>query len=387
MDPLPQINRVISMIMQQERKAQYGIIVAPTSVIKDTSTRLVNVVDAQRKFGRGSGNAGFQVRGRGNGRVCSFCGRSNHTIETCYKKHGFPPNWGRGGGNSYGSSFASANTVESEEYDAKGTSNVSKNEDGGMMLTRDQYQNLMALLKKNVIDAKGSANMMKASSSVANIGGNFYEHSKKYDDTSWIVDTGATHNTCYDINWFITYREIDPISVKLHNNNIVQAFCKGKVQLNEHLQTDDVLYFPDFTVNLISISKLCKEQDCIVGFESDQCIIQAKKDLRRIGLAKEMNGLYYLKAEKNKNKAAKVSSISASESLLKKVIPPGILWHLRLWHLSHDRMQCMNKLYSYISVSLHTACDVCQMARQKKLPYPISKNNAKDMFDLVHLDI
>jgi hypothetical protein len=202
-----------------------------------------------------------------------------------------------------------------------------------------------------------------------------------------LVDTGATHNNCYDINWFITYSEIDPISVKLPNNNIVQAFCKGTMQLNEHLQIDDVLYLPDFAVNLISVSKLCKEQNCVVGFESDQCIIQENKDLRRIGLAKEMNGLYYLKAEKNKNKAAKVSSISASDSSPKNAIPSGILWHLRLGHLSHDRMQCLNKMYSYIPVSLHTACDVCQMARQKKLPFPVSKNNAKNMFDLIHLDI
>jgi len=161
MEPLPQINRVFSMIMQQERKTQFGIIAAPTSAIEDTNTGLVNVVDAQRQFGRGRG-------GRSNGRVCSFCGRSNHTIETCYKKHGFPPNWGREGSNSYGSSSASANMMDSEEYDSKGTSNATKNDDGGMMLTRDEYQILMALLEKNAIDAKGSASMMKASNSVAN---------------------------------------------------------------------------------------------------------------------------------------------------------------------------------------------------------------------------
>jgi hypothetical protein len=109
--------------------------------------------------------------------------------------------------------------------------------------------------------------MMKASSSVANIGGNFYENSKKYDDTSWIVDTSATHHTCYDINWFTTYRDIDPISVNLPNGNIVQAFCKVKVKISENFQIDDVLYFPDFAVNLISVSKLCKEQACIVTLE------------------------------------------------------------------------------------------------------------------------
>ena len=41
-----------------------------------------------------------------------------------------------------------------------------------------------------------------------------------------------------------------------------------------------------------------------------------------------MNGLYYLKTEKNENKAAKVSSVSASDSLSKNVILPGILWLL-----------------------------------------------------------
>jgi len=176
MGPLPQINILFSMIMQQEIKAQCGIIVAPTSTIDDSNTGLVNDVDGQRQFGRGRAYSNFQGRGRGNGRVSSFCGRSNHTVETCYKKHGYPPNLGRGGGNSYVS--ASANMMEFEEFESKSATTASKNDESGMMLTRDQYQNLMALLEKNSIDAKGSANMTKASSSVANIGGNFYENSK-----------------------------------------------------------------------------------------------------------------------------------------------------------------------------------------------------------------
>ena len=38
---------------------------------------------------------------------CSYCCRDNHTVETCYKKNGFRPNflfnrWGRGGGRGFG---------------------------------------------------------------------------------------------------------------------------------------------------------------------------------------------------------------------------------------------------------------------------------------------
>jgi len=96
MDPLPQINRVFSMVMQQERKMQYNIVSSPNLSIDDTTSGLVNAMDGQRQFGRGRGN-GFQGRGRGTLRVCSFCNKTNHTVETCYKKHGYPPNWGRGG--------------------------------------------------------------------------------------------------------------------------------------------------------------------------------------------------------------------------------------------------------------------------------------------------
>jgi len=47
----------------------------------------------------------------------------------------------------------------------------------------------------------------------------------------------------------------------------------------------------------------------------------------------------------------------------------------------------MNTLYSYIPVSLHTACDIHQMSRKKKLPFSLSKNNARDLFDPIHVDI
>jgi len=169
----------------------------------------------------------------------------------------------------------------------------------------------------------------------------------------------------------------------------VEAYHRGNVKLSDSLHIHDVLYLPAFAVNLIPVSKMCKEQDCIVNFEANLCIIQEKKDMRKIGLAEERDGLYYLKAEKKteKTKQAKISSISISNNKSTSAVPLGILWHLRLGHLSHDRIQCMNKLYSYISVSDHIACDICQISRQRKLPFCISKNNAHAMFDLVHVDI
>jgi hypothetical protein len=230
---------------------------------------------------------------------------------------------------------------------------------------------------------------MKASSSTVNAGGKLFTNSasSKFDDTSMIVDTGATHHTCHDLSWFTSYYKIKSISVTLPNKSIVEACYKGNVQLSDSLHIQNVLYLPQFAVNLISVSKLCKEQGCILNFEANQCIIQDKRAMKKIGLAEEVDGLYYLKAMKETQRVAKISSIFALHNKDSSLVPSGVLWHLRLGHVSHDRMQCMNKLYSYISVSSHVACDVCQLSRQKKLPFSISQNNAQNMFDLIHVDI
>jgi hypothetical protein len=41
--------------------------------------------------GRGRGWGGG--RGQGSNRLCTHCGRSNHTIEYCYALHGYPPGY------------------------------------------------------------------------------------------------------------------------------------------------------------------------------------------------------------------------------------------------------------------------------------------------------
>ena len=82
MDPLPSINKVFSYMAQQERQ------LASSNALGNLS--LVNVATNTR-----SSNS------------CSYCGRDNHTVETCYKKNGFRPNFffnrgGRGGGRGFG---------------------------------------------------------------------------------------------------------------------------------------------------------------------------------------------------------------------------------------------------------------------------------------------
>ncbi|MED6220486.1 hypothetical protein PIB30_045257 [Stylosanthes scabra] len=43
----------------------------------------------------GSGNKNYNNKnkfGKNNTKMWTFCGRSGHTVDTCFKKHGYPPN-------------------------------------------------------------------------------------------------------------------------------------------------------------------------------------------------------------------------------------------------------------------------------------------------------
>ncbi|XP_061367456.1 uncharacterized protein LOC133310536 [Gastrolobium bilobum] len=98
MDPLPSINRVFSLVVQQERQLQMEAVIPN----QDTSKVFMNSVERApdrghlqfRGRGRGlSGGRGFSG-GRGRvSRLCTYCGKTSHTVETCFEKHGYPPGY------------------------------------------------------------------------------------------------------------------------------------------------------------------------------------------------------------------------------------------------------------------------------------------------------
>nr|XP_029146270.1 uncharacterized protein LOC114924845 [Arachis hypogaea] len=87
MDPLPDIDTAFSILTQQERKFNES---QETKIFLNKATPNFND-DRNKGRGRGRGRSNATGRGRGNRMQCTFCDKSGHTIDTCYKKHGLPP--------------------------------------------------------------------------------------------------------------------------------------------------------------------------------------------------------------------------------------------------------------------------------------------------------
>jgi hypothetical protein len=67
--------------------------------------------------------------------------------------------------------------------------------------------------------------------------------------------------------------------------------------------------------------------------------------------------------------------------------PSSDIWHYRLGHLSHSRLSLLHSLVPSISVDSNKICNVCPLAKQHRLPFPVSNTISQCSFDLVHVDI
>ncbi|MCI11378.1 flavonol sulfotransferase-like protein, partial [Trifolium medium] len=77
LDPLRSMTKIFSMVLQFERQN--------CSIHLDDSKALVNASDGKN----GSGRSG--PSSSGSKRYCTYCHKSNHFVDNCFKKHGVPP--------------------------------------------------------------------------------------------------------------------------------------------------------------------------------------------------------------------------------------------------------------------------------------------------------
>jgi hypothetical protein len=106
LDPLPSLNKVYSLVVQEESN---NASLPSLSVSDDTSIQ-INATDTRRPQGRGKSFSQHKP-----GRFCTFCNRTNHIVDFCYMKHGYP---------NVNNAQPHVNVASQEEFDA-GTSSSS----------------------------------------------------------------------------------------------------------------------------------------------------------------------------------------------------------------------------------------------------------------------
>jgi len=72
---------------------------------------------------------------------------------------------------------------------------------------------------------------------------------------------------------------------------------KGDGKIGNGLALQNVLYILSFTCNLVSVHQLANDRNCIIIYGVKCCFIQDLTSKTLIGVAEEMNAVYYFEEQ------------------------------------------------------------------------------------------
>ena len=96
--------------------------------------------------------------------------------------------------------------------------------------------------------------------------------------------------------------------VRIVDGSLSKVAGIGFVAITDDLILKFVLFVHNLTCDLLSISKLTKDLNCVTNFFLNHCEFQDLELGRMIGNAKECVGLYLLKGPNNPKEQAQVAS-------------------------------------------------------------------------------
>lgn len=159
---------------------------------------------------------------------------------------------------------------------------------------------------------------------------------------SWVIDSGATHHVSHDRNQFVTMTDSIDKSVTLPTGIVVKIQGVGQIRLNDYLILNNVLYIPDFRLNLLSISQLTYIYiGCHVIFDQSTFLIQDPIRGLTIGLGEEVSNLFVLNASTITGSSAKDFTFSVN------VVLDTTLWHNRLGHPSVENIVAITDVLGF----------------------------------------
>ena len=421
--PIPDIEDVFNMVAQDERQKS----IKPSTRVDNVAFQnigpiesAVNVQDPSYYTGPFD-NAAYAAAYQGNRfsqkPVCTHCKRHGHTVQKCYKLHGYPPGHKLHQMTSSSSRGPQQQSTPKPQFPPQSQfqQNQSTNVANAVaapnpsldlnQFTTDQVQSLLAqLMAQTRVGDKQSSQQptgtitehsFKASTSTAGkVSIVFLSTNLRFDNHiltfqhhclstlysilpygCWIVDNGATSHVCSDLSLFSEVCHVSGVTVSLPNGTSVPISHTGTVHISDTLTLHNVLHVQSFKFNLMSVSSLLQNRDLSTHVYYDSCFIQDHIRDLTIGKGSLLHGLYILEPQLH----AKTNSLCGS-------LVDGTLWHQRLGHPSFTKLHHIPGIPLSSKVNT-TPCTICPLAKQRSLPFVSGPKLSVNPFDLIHIDI
>ncbi|KAK9690755.1 hypothetical protein RND81_09G152200 [Saponaria officinalis] len=268
-DEITSLSRAYALVLREERHK--AVTKVKEEAIEATSAMAAKVTDESSR-GRGSSNT--TEKDEQEVFHCGYRGKPWHTEEYCWNK---PGNQSRGRGRSRRGRDRGGRGSHQRANAATVDGDDSSN---SQVLTAEDLTQLRTLLAKTEGSNKNTG------------------MSNKNCDR-WLLDSGVSHHMMGRRDLLVNVHSRKPSTVGLPNGSHIVAHEHGKVILNDNFILKDVLYVPSLTCDLISVQQLIQENNYVVTFYTNHCVIQDLSTRMKIGRGEHEDGVYYFKASRD----------------------------------------------------------------------------------------
>ncbi|KAG8385877.1 hypothetical protein BUALT_Bualt03G0090800 [Buddleja alternifolia] len=184
------------------------------------------------------------------------------------------------------------------------------------------------------------------------------------DETTWVIDSGASVHVTYQRDIFTSYTPGKFGDVRTANHGVIECIGVGEICLEisngSKMVLKDVKHIPSVRLNLLSVGKLCGEKyDSL--FSGDTW--KLRKGVMVLARGKQHSNLYLTRAKVIRDS---VNAVESNDKIIKSDDKTE-LWHMRLSHISEKGLDCLakkNVLHGVKCAKLEK-CALCFAGKQK----------------------
>ncbi|KAL0399945.1 UNVERIFIED_CONTAM: Retrovirus-related Pol polyprotein from transposon RE1 [Sesamum radiatum] len=370
-DPLPDIEKAFSMIYPVEKQREIH------TDLEGNSSHMT--CQAVLKFNKKDSDKNIQ---RKKGFIdkrhvtCTHCKKPGHSQESCFQLHGVP-DWYKllNDKKKQGKHF----TANLEGKGASSSGETSQN-------VTDMMSEVLRILQNNNKPTDPITNYANYVNMDEEFAGNTYKLTD-IDFKCWIVDTGATNHICACIELLHSYTEpMTPQYVHLPDDSKQAVKYIGIVKLNDRITLGNVLFVPQFSINLLSVSQLCSQGSYTLQFNRNGYVLQDQGTKESLVIGVLFKKLYIYRQQQYTS-SLHVSSVTLNNvSSSSSIHCNSLIWHNRLGHASTQAIKHISDIDSS-DMNSELPCDICHKAKQSRVHFPLSSSQSSHIFELVHMDV
>ena len=188
----------------------------------------------------------------------------------------------------------------------------------------------------------------------------------------WILDSRASDHPSSNKDLFSSLTIKLPLPViTLANGSQTMAKGINSACPLPSVPLTSIIYVPDCLFNLISISKLTRDLNCLITSSDNSVTLQDRSTGRTINIGHEFQGLFHLNSP---------SSSTACTSM-----DTPLLIQSRFSHSNISKFWIMVPCFSSL---FSIECESCQLGKHTRVPFPMRLDQrTKSPFELVHTDV